>query len=336
MMDVNEMSAKIALIILYFGKLPDYFNLFKLSIKYNPQVDILLYTDQIISDCPDNLFVKNCSFGEIRNKIQEKFDFNIALDKPYKLCDYKPAYGYIFEDKLGRYDFWGHCDIDMIFGDVVKFLPNDINKYDKLYCYGHLTLYKNTFENNRRFMLDGGMSYKDVFSTNANCIFDEGKGIQVKYNSLNVLTYFPHACADILPWHSKFFISFSSESERDKLAMNYKNQIFYWENGKVYRAAICNGKIVVDEFNYLHFQKRNLQSHIDNLDSCKSFYITPKGCFEKTKTDVTKELIKEYNHSSFFEEIKARLRYYFFRIKHKKEKIVIRIKERRKKFPFEI
>ena len=330
------MSAKIALIILYFGKLPSYFNLFKVSVKYNPQVDILLYTDQIISDCPDNLFVKNCSFGEIRNKIQEKFSFKIALDKPYKLCDYRPAYGYIFEDELRDYDFWGHCDIDMIFGDVVKFLPNDINRYDKLYCYGHLTLYKNTFENNRRFMLDGGMSYKDVFSTNVNCIFDEGKGIQIKYDSLNVLTYFLHACADISPWHSKFIRSFSGGLKKNKSTLNYKNQLFYWENGKLYRSAVCNGKFVVDEFNYLHFQKRNLQSHIDNLDSCKSFYITPNGCFEKVETSITEELIKEYNHFSFFKEIKARFRYYFFRIKQKEEKILIRIKERRRKFPFEM
>ena len=33
------------------------------------------------------------------------------------MCDYKVAYGEMFQDYIKEYDFWGHCDMDMIFGE---------------------------------------------------------------------------------------------------------------------------------------------------------------------------------------------------------------------------
>ena len=65
-------------------------------------------------------------------------------------------YGEIFEDYLLGYDFWGMCDMDMIFGDLSRFITTDIlEKHDKIYQLGHLTLYRNNKEVNGRFRLDG-------------------------------------------------------------------------------------------------------------------------------------------------------------------------------------
>ena len=41
-----------------------------------------------------------------------------------KLCDYKPAYGLIFEDELIGYDYWGFCDTDILLGDIYQFLED--------------------------------------------------------------------------------------------------------------------------------------------------------------------------------------------------------------------
>ena len=54
-----------------------------------------------------------------------------GVNSPYKLCDYKPVYGLIFDEDLQDYDFWGHCDVDLIFGDIRKF----INLYKKRGIY---------------------------------------------------------------------------------------------------------------------------------------------------------------------------------------------------------
>ena len=54
---------------------------------------------------PKNVKVIKSTFEDIRNIIQSKFDFKIILDQPYKLCDYKPSYGYVFEEYIKEYDF---------------------------------------------------------------------------------------------------------------------------------------------------------------------------------------------------------------------------------------
>ena len=44
-----------------------------------------------------------------------------------------------------KYDFWGYCDLDLIFGDIRKFVNEEVlNTYEKIYNRGHLTLFKNS------------------------------------------------------------------------------------------------------------------------------------------------------------------------------------------------
>lgn len=75
------------------------------------------------------------TFDELKEKIQSKFGFGIKITEPHKLCDYKPAYGYIFEDYLKEADYWGHCDIDTILGNLDKFLGDLLNQnYAKLFA----------------------------------------------------------------------------------------------------------------------------------------------------------------------------------------------------------
>ena len=64
----------------------------------------------------------------------------------------------------------------MIFGNLEKKLTPLLNKdYDKLFAAGHLTIYKNSNDNNRRFMkpFKGRYLYKEAFTTNKIFVFDE-------------------------------------------------------------------------------------------------------------------------------------------------------------------
>ena len=73
-------------------------------------------------------------FGNIDNLnlFKNKFDFDISLERPYKLCDFKPTYGYVFYDLIKDYKFWGHCDTDIIWGRIDNFITSDaMDKYDK-------------------------------------------------------------------------------------------------------------------------------------------------------------------------------------------------------------
>lgn len=73
---------------------------------------------------------------------------------PYILVEYKPAFGHIFAEYLTGYTHWGYSDIDVVFGDMTRWIDTDEwNDYDivtygfgdqdKLYLRGQFTFHKN-------------------------------------------------------------------------------------------------------------------------------------------------------------------------------------------------
>jgi len=171
---------RICIICPYFGVLPNYIGLFFQSCKTNYSIDWLIFTDcSYHGYLPNNVKLIFTSFDDFRERVQAKFDFQISLTSAYKLCDFRPAYGVILNDYLNGYDYWGHCDLDMIFGDIRKFWTDEVlSKYDKIFTRGHLTLYRNTPIVSKYYMLPGeGYDYKNVFSNPKSRCFDEMIGI---------------------------------------------------------------------------------------------------------------------------------------------------------------
>lgn len=81
-----------------------------------------------------------CDFEFVKNLIQIKLNLKIKVNNPYKLCDFKTVYGNVFEE----YKHWGYCNIDVIFGDLSKFITDEIlDKYDRVLNKGHLAIHKN-------------------------------------------------------------------------------------------------------------------------------------------------------------------------------------------------
>ena len=78
---------KIAIIIAYFGKLPEYIQLFLDSCKLNYGFEWLIFSDDDTTyNYPSNVHLIKMNFGECKKLIQSKFDFEITLSKPQKLC----------------------------------------------------------------------------------------------------------------------------------------------------------------------------------------------------------------------------------------------------------
>ena len=166
---------RVIFIIPYFGILPNYFDLWLKSCEYNPNFNWLIITDDKREfNYPKNVSVIYKSFSEVKIYIEGKFDFKICLERPHKLCDYKPAYGYIFNDLINDYDFWGYCDLDCIFGNLSKYITKEmLEKYDKIFSLGHMTLYRNNKYINSLFMktINNRLRYREVFSTNWGCVY---------------------------------------------------------------------------------------------------------------------------------------------------------------------
>lgn len=322
------MAKDLALIVPYYGTFPEYTKIFFHSLKYNAGLDLILITDQELDVQLENLIVIKKSFKEFKNDIQKLFDFEIALETPYKICDYRAAFGMLLEDILSPYKYWGYCDLDVVLGDVLEFLPSNVlEKFEKFYQNGHLTIFKNTYENNRRFMLQGGLDYKDVFTTNIMKIFDEIEGIQKKYELLGVPTYTPRDCADITPWKNQLKRVETGIPKSKIKAFNFDNQLFFWENGKIFRGYIDPNtqEIKYDTFNYLHFQKRPMKINFDLNENTKSFFITSDGIFEKNEGfNLIIEDFKKYNSYDRLKEVEKRINYHYYIWKRRIKKYLLK------------
>lgn len=290
---------KIGIIICYFGVLPDYFPLWRLSCEHNKGFDFIIITDQKIKN-GENIIVYNIPFEELKSLIDKKLGIQTKIYTPYKLCDFKCMYGVIFEEILKNYDFWGMCDMDMVFGDLSKFITDEIlESYDKIYQLGHLTLYKNNKEVNTRYQLEGWMDWKDVIQSPFHCRLCE-RGMMEKYRNANIAVYDKRDYADINKVHKQFQLS--KWLVPKSLKNNYKLQVFFWENGKVFRQYYKKGKMHYQEFTYIHFQKRKMKKFDFNVENVESFYITRNAFVERNNYRLNKKelyLLNPYYGKAF-------------------------------------
>lgn len=254
---------KIGIIIPYFGVLPNYFDIWYLSAIKSKRVDFIFYTDCKITTAP-NIIVHRCSFESFRNKIQKKFEFKISLEKPYKICDFRPAYGFIFQEELAKYQFWGYCDIDLIFGDIDSYLSDDIlSENTVIGKYGHFSIYLNN-EDLRYLFMDSGVypekNYQEVFQSEDAFYFDEFSGMMLKKYRKGYKTY-PLKIANFLPMPPYF--------------NNQGNSVYIkWSDGKVYTISKDNH---LEEYFYVHYSKRKFNLHTSNMNS--EIIVTPTDIY---------------------------------------------------------
>ena len=163
----------IVVIFPYFGKLPPQYDIWRASAIRNPSIDFMFFTDTEIAPYK-NIIVHKMKFEDFRIIVQKAFDFQIILDRPYKLCEYKPAYGYILKDYIKQYDFWGFGDLDLVYGNIRTFITDEVLKYKFILGWGHLSLFRNDSDTNEYFMKEenGFQKYTDAYTTRNITFFD--------------------------------------------------------------------------------------------------------------------------------------------------------------------
>ncbi len=312
---------KTVFILPYFGKFPNYFGLYLKSIKYNKEFDWLLITDDKSDyDFPDNLKIIYKSFVEIQQLFQSKFDFKINLERPHKLCDYKPAFGYVFQDFISDYDYWGHCDSDVIFGNLNNYIsePQKMN-FDKIFVLGHLSLYANNDSNNKRFMLknEGNYRYKEVFSIPIGTLFDEKfyKSINCIFKENNFKLYSKNYAADISPYYYNFRLSLYEQETNSYVLDSVKKQIFTWEDGTIYRYYKLGNKIIKEDFLYIHLQKRVMKINLD-VSKYSKILITPNK-FLPLEAEITLDNFNKFYKKKWFNRQYFKVKWNSFKYKLK-------------------
>jgi hypothetical protein len=171
------MKATIALIIPYFGPLPSYFPYFLASAIKSRVLDVFFFTDALLDpNIGANIKVHRYTMSDFNQLATRMLRMKVAVSSPYKLCDFKPAYGAIFEEYIRGYEFWGFGDIDVIFGNLEAFIApllsdNDVISFRKGWISGSLCVLRNCARVN--FAYTESSDWRKTFTTQKHHHFDE-------------------------------------------------------------------------------------------------------------------------------------------------------------------
>ncbi|HJH77888.1 MAG TPA: hypothetical protein OIM43_12960 [Prevotellaceae bacterium] len=285
----------ICYLVPYFGRLPKNFGLWLISCKANPTINWIIYTDDHTKyDYPQNIKVIYTTYDKIKNKIQSFYDFDISFERPWRLALMKSAYGEIFQDDIKDYDFWGYCDVDLMWGNIRKFYTEELlNRYNRIGFQGHSTLMRNTDENNKiyRTIVPNKINYIDVFSGKSNMSFDEN-GMDTIFRYLSKEYYHQINFANLLKYNTGFYLYAMPKED----AINNKYQIFTWKNGTLLRHYLDeNDKIVNQEFCYIHFWCRPMKFAVKELNVNTTYYIYPDVMTDKN-IGISIKSLKKYGN----------------------------------------
>lgn len=310
----------------YFGKLPCYFDLVLKSCEYNRDIDWLIFTDDKTKyKYPKNVKVEYISFEDLKKEVEKSFKYNIFLGNPYKLCDYKPLYGKLFKKYIEHYDFWGHCDFDCIFGRLRLFLSEDIlDKYDKIFYLGHMSLYKNNDKLNTVInnLIENNLLVRKILSSKKSYGFDEIISIKLLLENGVKIYLDEKDIADVYCLSKAFkLVKANIKQNENILKMSFsnevdsKNRIFKYNKG-ILTSIYLNGSMIMEkEHIYVHFQKRNMLNKVITKDN---FLMIPNSFIEYQNISsdfVKKQTRKNFFYKKFFEikfkNLNRKLRIYF-------------------------
>ena len=121
------MAPPLIMLIPYFGRWPEWIELFVESCKWNPDVRWRFYTD-----CGEpqnkagNVDYVHLSFDDYKALARARLGIACEWPDPYKLCDLKPCLGHIHEADIDGYRFFGFGDIDVIYGNIREIYTDEL------------------------------------------------------------------------------------------------------------------------------------------------------------------------------------------------------------------
>ena len=171
----------------------------------------------------------------------------------------------MFEQYLADYEYWGYGDVDVIYGNLVKALKTiGYKKYEKINWMGHFALLKNNDKCKKAWRIedDNCLNPLEVIrSGEKNYGFDE-KDFNKKLVSEGYKMFDGIFAADIDVFYPRMrCVSKSTvrwlcniKKQWEEYPTNYSKQIFVCFDGEIYRYYIYKGKILKQEFAYIHFR----------------------------------------------------------------------------------
>jgi hypothetical protein len=229
---LNKKKNKIAILIPYFGKWPEWIDIFFYSCSRNNEIDWIFLTDCEFGGITySNVFFNKITFSDYCAKVSQILDIEFTPTNTYKLCSLKPFYGYIHQDLLANYDFWGFGDVDVIWGDIKSFYTDDkLKSYDVFSTHGdrisgHLAILRNT--EYHRELCFAIKNWKEKLQNKDDLPLDEREFSWIIYPELRFVSFiYFKLLRKILNWRDAWVINYHT--------MPLLNRLFFAEKRKLY------------------------------------------------------------------------------------------------------
>ncbi|UAJ72562.1 hypothetical protein IQE94_16165 [Synechocystis sp. PCC 7339] len=248
---------KITFLIPYFGKWPFYTKLFLQSCQSNPCANFFILSDSFPAHkLPENVKHFPLKLSDFEQRVSRVLGFIIKIKDLHKVCDFRNFFPYVFSDILHDSDFWGYCDIDVVFGDLSKVLnPDYLSDVDILTSYsyylaGHFTIFRNIEAiNSLAFQIDDYQNRAQVFQSTH---MDENGISHVLKNHNDIRLKSPQPLLEELKKCKEFIpscINLGFKGEITEFPYN-GSELATYKNGKVY---LQSSEFKSVEMLYIHF-----------------------------------------------------------------------------------
>lgn len=250
-------TPSVCFVIPYFGHWPFWMPFFLEGCRANPSVDWLLFSDcGPLADCPQNVRIVQTDYAGYCHRVSERLGICFEPANPYKLCDLKPALGYIHEDELSTYDFWAFGDLDLVFGDFRAYFTNerlaqrDVFSTHARRISGHCCLVRNTAE--LRMLFFRMKAWRARLEDQTHHALDEGAFSRIFIRHKNLPETVAHYFRLLNPWYrrAEFVEAFSTPDAKVPWVdggMDFPSR-WYWRDG-----VLTNDRDGDRHFPYLHF-----------------------------------------------------------------------------------
>jgi hypothetical protein len=242
-------------VVVWFGPWPIYFPAFLVTCAPNIRFEWLILSDTPPPPThPPNVRFAHLTLADFNTRLKQhcRLDFAVPDDAIYKICDFKWSYGQIFDDLLRDVPYWGICDIDQLWGNILGhltenlFRSHDILTTRQRRFSGHCTIFRNCPLVNTYYNRITG--FDEVLREKTECLhFDE------EYTTRHFKTLLKQKPKK---WWQRPFAPRQPRIYWEKLLVNYgddhlamrDDQYIEWRNGRTYTAE-------GQELMYLHFHR---------------------------------------------------------------------------------
>ena len=114
---------RLLVMTVFFGPLPPWLPLTLHSMEANAGVDFVVVGDAAApAVLPTNVRFEHVTYTQMQQRLARLTGKPVAYKDTYKANDIKPLLPALYPEAFGGYEWWGWADLDVVFGDLLKFL----------------------------------------------------------------------------------------------------------------------------------------------------------------------------------------------------------------------